>query len=384
MDLIFGKRCVVVASSGYLRGRGKTSRDFIESFDLVVKASDMCEIPDPQNELGRRCDIWYGLPKVPAWEADLDALVRQRVQLIVLQPRLDKYASIWDSCQQWLDSQIIAFPLQYEAADAKHYENLIEEIGCIPFSGFFAIRDLLHRGASEVYAYGHDFFESGYFKDSEIYDVIDSGWHLLEPQMLAMWQLLQTEPRFKCDANLQDLLNRKFASQGPLENVTNLFGKELEHFSQLTSLERTLVFRSCREEVFNLIFDTLIDFTPASCITLVCQSDFVLSEKLAKCNLIRVSSNTFTEYSLSAADNLSLAHFDTCFVPYNGLALHTYLEIFLSIKAIGINTVNLINTRGAVKRLDNLEKIMQDIQYYLSMRREFRCLQDRYDRKKGF
>ena len=46
------KRCIVVAPSGFLKGQGEKSRRFIESFDVVVKNTNMCEIEDDDGELG--------------------------------------------------------------------------------------------------------------------------------------------------------------------------------------------------------------------------------------------------------------------------------------------------------------------------------------------
>ncbi len=381
-QLIKGKRCVVVASSGYLRGRGSVSRDFIESFDLVVKSSDMCEIPDNYGELGRRCDIWYGLPKVPSWEMDISAVVKQNVKMMMLQPCMESYKDIWLKCEKWLEGQNLS--IETSIADSDNYHSLKNTLGCMPFSGLFAISDLLYQGASEVYAYGHDFFESGYFKDSEIYDVIDSGWHLLEPQMQYMWFLLQNEPRFKCDENLADILKRKFSNIDENEQFHRMVNIELTHFNQLQPFTNALIFRSFRADKFSLFFDAMVKQQCNSPVTVVTQHDFDAPYMNSAIQLKIAPQQKFNAQSICELLYRRDTKFHSCFVPYNGLQLHSYLDLFKAIVELEIEVIHLVGLRGNIKRIDNLSYIIREIEHYLELRREFRCLQDKYDRKKAF
>ncbi|GAA0366809.1 hypothetical protein GCM10009092_33940 [Bowmanella denitrificans] len=380
-DLIKGKRCIVVAPSGYLKGRGWPSKQFIESFDLVVKASDTCEIYDAHGELGSRCDIWYGLPLTNTFEADLQALINQQVKLMVLQPCIESYKLIWDECIVWLDNKLRTAPLQYDIADVEHYKSIVKKIGCFPYSGLFAIKDLLHRGASEVYAYGHDFFRTGYFKDSEIYDVINSGWHLLEPQMQAMWQLLKDEPRFNCDLNLKEILHKKYAKNEEIVPFNEFIVAELKHFSRLSHFSKPLIFRSFTADKFHQFCTALVEHVSPSSMTIVCQENFSLGLNMQGCSVLEVSTGQFSTSEILTLLAGEVGKFDSCFIPYNGQQLHTYLDIFAVVKELKIKNPYLVSTRGAMKRIINIEEIIDEASKYKELRKEFRYLQDKYDRK---
>ncbi|MCV2885449.1 hypothetical protein OE749_12160 [Aestuariibacter sp. AA17] len=383
-NIVKGKRCIVLASSGYLKGRGKISKAFIDSFDLVVKVSDMCEIPDKNNELGSRCDVWFGLPKIDDWTVDLQAIYKQNVKLMVFQPKLPHYESTWDDCVDWFEKQSHPDGVAYTFASASKYKALTEKLGCMPFSGIFAVMDLLSRGAEQVFAYGHDFFQSGYFKESEIYDVIDSGWHLLEPQKKYLANLLEVEPRFSCDLNTKSLLHLWY-SQDVSQNdryIDQLLGAESDHFFQnLTG--NVLVFRSCNEIIFGKILENLCEKTQHLSVDVVCQNAFKPQLTCQNLRYIAVEKQPFNNEEIVNNKVLS-DNYSTCVIPYNGIPLLHYLPLFEVALKKSVKQIILVNTRGAMKRYFDVQGLVNRCQKYASIRSEFRCLQDRFDRKGAF
>src|SRR5690606_31521372 len=186
--LVKGKRCIVLAPSGYLKGRGKESRELMNSFDYVVKTTYMCEIDDPDLDLGERCDIWYGLPQNKGgWQVSADALRRQNVKELRLQPCIAQYENTWYDYVSAFIKRNEKERLNYSIAQTKVYQKLVDEMECIPFSGVFAIADLLANGAEFVFAYGYDFYRSGYFNGATTINAANEAWHKFEPQMHYFW-----------------------------------------------------------------------------------------------------------------------------------------------------------------------------------------------------
>ena len=71
LDLVKNKRCVVVAPSNYLKNRSLGK--WIDDFDVVVKCNDFYELQgDGAKDLGKRCDIWYGLPQQRSYQFDYE------------------------------------------------------------------------------------------------------------------------------------------------------------------------------------------------------------------------------------------------------------------------------------------------------------------------
>jgi hypothetical protein len=381
-ELVKGKRCIVVAPSGYLKGRGQKSGQFIESFDCVVKCTSTVQLDDPHNELGLRCDLWYGLPHYPSWSVSFEALRRQSVKLMYFQPRLERYADAWDDSVNWFLSNNNQYEFRWKSACKSTYEALISKFECIPFTGVFAIVHLLNMGAKEVYAYGHDFYQTGYF--NEVSSARNDGgeWHKIEPQMFMLWQLLQSEPRFSCDNNLKQILTERFSTKDEIiKSSQQLLLTDLSHFVS-ESVGDILIFRSCNIETFRLFLRTIESYYPATDVGVICQSSFVSQLNGQKSNIIDYCRDTpfkADEVIEVIADNGD--SYNTCLIPYNGLELWTYFEIFLAVNKLKINRVFLMSMRGALVKIDDVSGVCDQIAKYLKLRDEFRMLNDKYDRR---
>jgi hypothetical protein len=251
--------------------------------------------------------------------------------------------------------------------------------------GVVAIIDLLNQGAETVYAYGHDFYQSGYFNDLDSSLSGDSNWHKVEPQMKFLWNLLQSEPRFDCDDNLKQLLSFKFGTELDVrESRLQLFNTDLQHFFR-NKKQSLLVFRSCNIEYFKQFLSGIEAYFNAENIHVLCQKGFVSELEGYRSDIIDYQSDeSFSRDHAMTISALKLKHFDSCLIPYNELELLTYYQIFLIVAAIGINNVYLVSTRGALSKLKDLDDEITRIERYMPMREEFRVLSDKYDRRQCF
>lgn len=385
--MVKGKTCIVVAPSGYLKGRGASSGKFIESFDCVVKCTRAIELDDPDNELGIRSDLWYGLPYYSSlsWGISFDALHRQSLKLMCFRPRAERYGAVWDEAVEWFLKANSEHNFLWQEGCTSTNNRLMEQLDCVPYMGVLAIIDLLDQGAGKVYAYGHDFYQSGYFNDEDSSLSGDSDWHKVEPQMQLLWQLLQSEPRFDCDDNLKQLLSQKCGTELDIrESRQRLFHTDLQHFF-LEKKQSVLMFRSCNIEYFKQFLSGVESYFNAANIHVLCQKGFVNEFEGYRSDIINYQSDeSFSKAQAMMISALRLNHFDSCLIPYNGLELLTYHHIFLIVAALGINNVYLISTRGALSKLKHLDNEIARIERYLPMRAEFRVLSDKYDRRQCF
>ncbi|WP_111976518.1 hypothetical protein [Algibacillus agarilyticus] len=387
-NIIKGKRCIVISPSGYLKGRGSKSVDFINSFDLVVKTTDTCEVDDPEHELGGRCDIWYGLPMSSSgWQVNFDALKRQKVKLMVFQPCLPQYQDVWQRYMDWFYCENKEANIEYDIADENKYSEVMSAISCTPFTGLFAIFDLLHRGASQVFAYGFDFYRSGYFQDLSVGEgAYNNAWHKSKEQMAYVFNLINKEKRFDCDENLSDILKRSFGKSNNYRDIQQITHNELKHFLTPHRHEPILLFRSCRESVFEIIYKEITDLLSLEQVHLICQDNFKseLLSNLAPVYKIHPDSN-FNQSELSSIRSSLKEHeFPICVIPYNGQQLHTYYDIFKFVQSMDITEVLLVSLRGTIKRIVNLESICAKLEEYLLLKDDFLLLHERYGRKNVF
>ena len=384
-SIIKGKRCIVVAPSGYLRGRGQRSGDFVEQFDLIVKCTRTVDISDKDNELGGRCDLWYGLPNHPKipWALTKKVIDRQNIKHLFIQPRLELYANTWDEYMSCFWDSDLSKQTSWSFSSEELYQDLIIKFDCIPFTGVFAIYHLLSMGAKEVYAYGHDFYLSGYFNDITPNRCKESEWHKKEPQMKFLWDLINNEPRFNCDPNLAQLLSNKFGSNIQQETEkSRLFCSDIRHFFHNTAAqENILLFRSCNILIFNKLIEDLNANLQTSSVHILAQEKIVDELIATKYKVIRYPANTFKISQLKSLLPLQTLDFTSCLIPYNGLELYTYLDIFKSLQLMKIKRVFLISPRGALSQVSDLSTLIRSMKRYLSMQEEFKLLADKFDRR---
>jgi hypothetical protein len=381
---IVGKKCIVVAPSGYLNGRGARSGEFVDSFDFVVKCTRTIDITDDNYELGKRCDLWFGLPfyaKLP-WQLSDDIHCKFAAKHLFFQPKLDRYKEIWDESIAHFKSRNLAQQVSWSEAPTHLYERLIKQFDCIPFTGVFAIFVLLELGASEVYAYGHDFYLTGYFDNVAPAQLSNSDWHKLKPQMQFLWHLLQTEPRFKCDKNLSQLLTREFGSEAKKEASSQaLLASDCDFFLS-QSPSQTLIFRSNNIQCFTKNLQIIKSFIDCEFLFVLAQISVVDELALHVKNIVTYPSDKPFDSQLALSLTTLHEHvFHQCLVPYNGEKLSTYLEIFKVISALKIKRTYLVSQRGALIEISNVNRIVEEIEEYLSVRERYQLLASKYDRK---
>lgn len=365
--LVKGKRCIVVAPSGFLKGKGEKSRRFIESFDLVVKNTNMCEIKDDDGELGNRCDVWYGWPATEEWELSIESLQQQNIQYIRLHAGADNYKNALEKHLPDFMHKVSRHSIPFSIVSRESYGELVTELDCIPFTGVLAIYDLLANGASQVFAYGHDFYRTGYFSGRTTYQPVDVQWHKQEPQMKYLYGLLQNEGRFDCDFNLKTILYKHFGdSQKFLESSALLLESELSRF---TFAGNQLIIRTCNINIFNSMLSKLILSCKKDLLTLVCQEGVVEQIKLVDNIYIYKGAGVYSCDELEAQFNLADGNYNRCIIPYNGRPLIEYYEVFKWVNSLKIKEVLLMSERGVIKLIDNLDEYLKEIIWYVENRR---------------
>ncbi len=383
--LIAGKRCIVLAPSAWLRDQGEVARQIIGSYDLIVKTTNMCELDDPQNILGQRCDIWYGLPGASdGWQLSLQSLVEQQVRLMRIQPCLAVYRAKWQQYMRTFDLCRKGFHIPFSIADKTVYADLQQQVDCTPLSGVFAITDLLAHGAAEVCAYGHDFYRSGYFTGrTTIRAMTDDAWHKLEPQMCYLWQLLLHEPRFNCDDNLRSLLTETFASEPQKSALRKQF--LAEQLGNISFAGPTLLFRSCNLVEFSQLLESLeCRLELASC-DLVCQSDVAGQFLSSRCNILRYEKpGPFDAEYLIQQNCFKVGHYQRCLLPYNGSSMLNYYQLITLAVQLEIPEIYFISPRGAVKRLPDPESALKSMNWYQHNKDKFLSAMTTYDKAAFF
>ena len=71
----------------------------------------------------------------------------------------------------------------------------------------------------------------------------------------------------------------------------------------------------------------------------------------------------------------------SCLIPYNGQEILNYYDVFLIVKDLQIQNIYLVTMRGALVKIDDIHNICSQIETYLSVRSEYKMLNDKYDRK---
>jgi hypothetical protein len=365
-DLVNGKRCIVLAHSGFLKWQGKKSRSFIESYDLVVKNTTMCEIADPDRLLGKRCDIWYGWPSSVDWELSLGSLLQQHIKYIRFHSNVDNYRNELVKRLPSFVQEVSSYNIPFSIVDSLNYSVLVNKLKCIPYTGVLAVHDLLANGAAEVFAYGHDFHRTGYFDGRTTYQTADGQWHKIEPQMAYLYELLKHDPRFDCDLNLKTILYQHFGEKDKFRESAHLLLES--ELSKFCFDDEHLIVRSCNIEIFNSIMSKLTKVCKKDQLTLVCQEEFVdqvhFINNVTKM-LVYKETSIYSFEQLQSQFQLNSNHYKRCIIPYNGRPLIEYYELFKWVNSIGIEEVLLVSERGTIKLIDDLESYLKRLVWYL-------------------
>jgi hypothetical protein len=380
-DFVKGKRCIVLAPSGFLKGQGENSRRFIESFDVVVKNTNMCEIDDQDGELGKRCDIWYGWPATEEWELSIESLQQQNIKYIRLHSNADNYKNALEKHLPNFMQKVSYHKISYSIVEHARYSELVTTLNCIPFTGVLAIYDLLANGASKVFAYGHDFYRTGYFNGRTTYQPVDVQWHKTEPQMAYVYNLLKHEPRFNTDLNLKTILYQHFGEEDRFrDSARSLLEVELSKFC---FDDEYLIVRSCNIEIFNSILSNLTKVCKKEQLTLVCQEEFVdqvhLIDNVSDV-LVYKDSNAYSFDELRDQFQLDSGRYKRCIMPYNGRPLIEYYELFKWVDSLNIEEVLLVSKRGAIKLIDDVEGYLIKLVWYCDNRRKALEAMSEFDR----
>lgn len=381
--LVKNKKCIVVASSGFMSQRGHGP--FIDSFDLVVKCNHSYLDSKKSEDLGKRCDLWYGRPKTWNFSLNYKLFKKCNSKLMCLLPKTRYGWKQWENSHREFLRKNAKYNFKFRVIDRENFINLENFLNTVPTTGIVAIHDLLQAGAEKVYAIGFDFHQSGYSTQQSVnLKETFSGRHDINQCKKYIWKLLQNESRFKCDKHLRNILEKNFANKNSKLNDFKVEGNlysEIDHFFKSKGNERILLFRSCNIEAFKIMHRCISKSWKESDIILLIQKSFSNYFQFQKSNLITYDSDGEINPIL-IKDKLSLVNskvIDICFIPYNGQTLLKYINIFNIIKLFKVKKIFIISIDGFIKELPNLNIILKDIEYYEETKNKIFKLRDQYD-----
>ena len=207
--MLAGKRCAVVASSGFLKNRRLGS--YIDNFDFIARCNIWTFDNSQSLDLGSRCDFWYGRPLVQHLKLKLETFNENYIKLLCLLPRTKEGWEHWDEDHSKFLNEYNHLKFNYRVIDVDEYLQFEEKLSSVPYTGILAIHDLLLNGAAEVHAIGFDFYKSGYSHSVPVGRTNTfNGRHDLIACQKYLWELIKNEPRFKCDYHLQSILEKIF------------------------------------------------------------------------------------------------------------------------------------------------------------------------------
>lgn len=382
-DLVKNKRCVVVAPSNYLKNR--SLGEWIDDFDVIVKCNDFYELQDDgAKDLGKRCDVWYGLPQQRSYQFGYEKCKSKlNPKHFRIQARHTSYADFWDKTMLEFEEKNNSFGFDYSIIDSEWYAHLAERIGCIPMTGILAIFDLLKQEASEVHALGFDFMQSGYYNDYPIDPKVESsGWHKNLNLKKVLHELLISEDRFFCDHHLETILSSELSDHFDRKKCfADNFENDCKLFFDSCTQESVLMIHSSNRFNFETAISLTSKFNEKSKIHVISSSENVSEDK--KRNITRYSckERKLSAESISDLETLQKQHFQYCLVGYNGRGLFQYLNIFKLLSGLHCSEIFLVSELGFLRKIESPDLHISEIKEFLRSKDRFNYLQTKYNRE---
>ena len=365
---------------------GRSSGKFIDSFDFVAKLN-IWDFDDSQKvDLGSKCDFVYGRPKVQNYKINLDSFDSNIVKLFCFLPKTKKGWENWSQDHSQFIEKHKKYNFDFRVISSTDFYDLENILSSVPFTGIVAIYDLLKNGASEVHAIGFDFHKSGYVSSQSVNRSLTfSGRHDLFACQKYIWELIKNEPRFYCDDHLESILEKVFKPKLKRNGskLVKILDSEIHQFCNEFKEDNILMFRSCNIEVFEIFTKCIRKFWTHSQISVIVQKSKVNNYSIKDLNIITYDSNESVSFGFIKSKTKSIINknIKVCFIPYNGLELHTYYNIFDILVKLNIKKVFLINLDGFIKLMPHPGELCKDIKFYLDNKNKFLKLRDLHDTK---
>jgi hypothetical protein len=382
-DLVANKRCVIVAPSNYLKNR--SLGEWIDDFDVVVKCNDFYEQQDDgYKDLGKRCDIWYGLPQQRSYQFDYEKCKSMlNPKHLRIQARHPTYAEFWDETMLEFEEKNNSFRFDYSVIDSEWYADLAERIGCMPMTGILAIFDLLKQEASQIHALGFDFMKSGYYNDYPIDPKVEfSGWHKNANLKEALQKLLMSENRFSCDSHLETILYSELNDRFDHEKCfADNFEKDCKQFFDSCTQEPVLMIHSSNRFNFETAVSLTCKFNEESKIHVISSSENVSEDKNRNITRHSCEETKLSVESISDLETLQKQSFQYCLIGYNGKSLFEYLNLFELLSGLHCSEIFLVSELGFLRKIVNPDLYVSEIKEFLRSKDRFNYLHTKYNRE---
>ena len=214
-EYMANKRVVLVGPAEYLSRSSKGVA--LDSYDAVVRINNGYIIPrELEPHVGTRTDVVYhSLERFG--EYDMNELVNRKVSFLCSSMPNDQTFVYQHMRPGWRDRVFSKFRtlnkgrVKFRVPPGEAFDAAARSMGCCPFSGISAVIDLLQSGLKLLRVVGFTFYADAAWTYNETADfkyAEAQPFHKPELQQKFLMELVDSEPRLRVDAHMQELLWR--------------------------------------------------------------------------------------------------------------------------------------------------------------------------------
>jgi len=221
-DILEEKTVIIVGPSNHLFD--KEQKDFIESFDIIVRVNKSFPVKEHQEKyIGKRTNILYHCleqSEENCGKLDYDEIKKQDILIATPYP---KNMNPFHVDYIRFENEIKNKNIKTNYIDISFYSDFMELLGTRPNTGISAIADLLCYDIKTLYVCGFTFFETGFYegyrdidgmKKSENggtewikYDKNFNNNHIQSLQKQFIKMLFENDKRIDGEEKLKEILN---------------------------------------------------------------------------------------------------------------------------------------------------------------------------------
>lgn len=158
-NFLRNKKVIIVGPASYLENSLK--KDFINSFDIVVRLNNSFNIPETSvKDIGDRTDVLYHCLWGPHFPNSIPLL---KSKIKILKTSYPNIAPFSFDIERFI--KINSGRIPYEIYEIQKYKDLFESVGSRPNTGTMAIFDLLSYDIDSLHISGITMFRGGYISN---------------------------------------------------------------------------------------------------------------------------------------------------------------------------------------------------------------------------
>ena len=220
-DFLKNKKVILIGpSESLLKNKNK---DFIESFDIIVRVNRGIEPTEKYSEfIGNRTDILYNcMLEHPdnGGPINVDYFSKKKLKYLVYHPEVNFQGKTTNKPPKHLNrNRIIELEkanIKTNMIDSNFYNSISSQVNCRPNTGYIAIFDLLNYDIKELFITGFTFyldkFMPGYKDQVKKVEFKEKCFKSERHNQKNLWEFLKksykNNPKIKVDKYLHKILN---------------------------------------------------------------------------------------------------------------------------------------------------------------------------------